>query len=104
MSKRDDAYLPFENIKSRLEEVAESLGLTIERISFSLDDNVESHTVTVIWSVRPDAVMTEAEKEQRKVDEQFKALTTSFDDPMQARAEEVKNSLNDFLNKFGDGV
>ena len=104
MSKRDDAYRPFENIKKRLEEVADSLGLTIERIAFSLEDDVEAHTMTVVWSVRPDAVMTEAEKEQRKVDEQFKALTTSFDDPLQSKIDNVKNSLNDFLNKFGDDV
>lgn len=102
MSKRDDAYRPFDNIRNRFQEVAESLGLNIERISFSLDEDVDAHTMTVIWTVRPDAVMTEAEKEQRKVDQEFENLMNNFDDPLENKAKDVKDSLKGFLEKFGD--
>lgn len=102
MSKRDDAYRPFENIKARFQEIAESLGLNLERISFSLDEDIEAHTMTVIWSLRPDAVMTDAEKEQRKVDQEFEKLMGNMEDPMADKTENVKESLKSFLEKFGD--
>lgn len=97
MSKRDDAYKPFLNIKKRLEEVAESLGLEVAKVFISVDDD---HLLQVVWTVKPDAVMTEVEKEQRRVDNMFNDQMTGFDDPIETKADKARASLQAMLDGY----
>jgi len=99
MSKRDDAYRPFQNIKDRLDEVAASLGLEVARVIVNID---EDHMIQVVWTVKPDAVLTEIEKEQIRMDKSFEDLTTGlFDDPIEVKVENARDKLRAMLEGYG---
>lgn len=95
--KRDEAYEPFKNIKARLEEIAESLGLECHRVSFNVDDD---YLVHVVWTVKAEAVMSEAEKEQLKIDREFDLMTKSFEDPLDEKINNSKSKIQELLQGF----
>lgn len=94
MSKKDEAYKPFENIKARLEEVAASLGLECHNIAFTVGPHA---TLQVFWTLKADAVMTDAEKDQRRVDDEFARMMGGFEDPLQDKVKDAKDSLREIL-------
>lgn len=95
---KEEAYKPFENLKKRFEEVAESLGLQVENMMFFLN---EDHMVNVVWTITPEAVMTEAEKDQRRVDKEFKDMMGGMSDPFADKAADAKADLKKWLEENG---
>jgi hypothetical protein len=96
MTKKDDAYRPFENLRKRFEEVAESLGLEVHNMMFFVN---EENMVNVVWTVKPDAVMTEAERDQRRVDKEFADMMGGIEDPFEDKAASARDDLSKWLEE-----
>lgn len=94
MNKREEAYKPFANLKKRLEEIAEALGLEVESMILFVNDE---YLVNVVWSVKDEAVMTDAEKDQRRVDAEFAKMMGNIADPFEAQAKSAKEDLARWL-------
>jgi hypothetical protein len=99
LSSKDDAFRPFLNIKKRLQEVCDALGLDVERFMVLPDEGTE--IIQAVLVVRPDAVMSEAEKEQKRFDEEFARMEKSlvedsvFDEKKPSMREDLEKWLND---------
>jgi len=93
---RQTAFQPFDNLRQRAEEVAASLGLTIMKFVVEPPDHIH-----IIFGVEPDAVMSEYEKEQRKIDKEFAAMERQFeqDGIMETKAEIMKKDIASWLDE-----
>lgn len=93
MSNKDEAYKPFVSIRKHLEATAETLGLDIERLYFTIDPDNE-HTIHVVWTVKAEAILSEKEKDKLKFDRDFDDIIGAFEDDFEQTAEDIKNDLN----------
>lgn len=69
--KKDDALHPLEQIKRQLAQIATSLGLTLETFALVIEDDQEMSVFQCQLTIRPEAVMSDAEREQAEFDAQF---------------------------------
>lgn len=100
MTNKDKAYEPFQNIKNRLNEIGEELGLECHNVVFTVGDEA---VMQVVWTLKGDAVMTAAEKKQAEVDDVFESMVFPImDDPLDGQVDDVKESLRGLLEKFKD--
>lgn len=72
--KKNEALQPFEAIKQQLAQIATSLGLTLETFAFVVEDDQELSCFQCQFTVRPEAVMSDAEREQAEFDAQFAGI------------------------------
>ena len=72
--KKHEALQPFEAIKAQLEQIAESLGLTLEAFALLIEDDQELTAFQCQFTIRAEAVMSEAEREQAKFDAEFQRI------------------------------
>lgn len=93
---KDDAFRPFRNIEARVKEVADSLGCTVERFVIELDG-----TVHMIWGVLPDAILSDYEKDQRRIDAEFEAMARGVEE--EAIIEQKMTTLKQDVASFMDG-
>lgn len=95
----EEAFKPFKVLEERAKEIAESLGLTVERFTLCV---TEPSFIQIAFSVSPDAVLTTEEKEQRQIDEQFKAIERQFQEDQieNKRMPDVRKDIEDWLKDW----
>lgn len=95
MGAKEDAYEPFRNIEKRIAEVGESLSLELHKMVFEPGpDNI----VQCVFILKPDAVLSPAELQQREMDKEFADIVSFSEDD--ERMEEMRKATEEDLRKF----
>lgn len=95
----EEAFQPFKTLEERVKEIAASLGLTVERFNICI---TEPAFFQIAFSVQPDAVLTQEEKEKRKVDEEFAKIEKQFQEDLlqNKRLPSVEEEVKDWLKDW----
>lgn len=97
--KKDEALQPLRNLHDRVVEAVASLGLTVERFVIDLDG-----TLHIIFGVSADAVLSDFEKEQRRIDAQFALIEAGIENDaiMEQKVKNIKQDVESFMNGDDD--
>lgn len=90
---KNEALNPIRTLRKRLEEVAQSLDTEVEQFVFIPAAEDRPDLFQVVFFVKAEAVMSEAEKEQKKIDAQFADLEKQFaTTELDKKVDDIKNN------------
>jgi hypothetical protein len=99
VSAKDDALKPIQNLQKRLQEVAKSLDLEVETFLYrpATGDMPDIFQVQLI--IRAEAVMSEAEKDQKRIDAQFEEMEKALmqDDIAENKLPQIERDIQDWF-------
>jgi hypothetical protein len=101
---KDEVLNPIKVLQTRLKEIAKSLNLDVESFVYRPSDENHPDIFQVQLVIRAEAVMSDAEKEQRKVDDEFKLLEAEWAAEHNAnnRMPAIEQDLEDWFGKDED--
>lgn len=96
---REEAFGPFANLQAQIEEIAQSLGLSVARFMIDPPDKIH-----IIFAVEAEAVLSEYEKEQRKVDLTFAQMEREFEEDgiVESKMEIIRKDIAEWMDKKDD--
>lgn len=97
---KSEALSPWMTLKKELEKIATSLGLTMESWGVVFDDDPALTSGQAIFTVRPEAVMSDEEKEQLRYDKEFLDMQEADHerDLLETRAPQAREDVESWLD------
>jgi hypothetical protein len=89
-----------QKLRSRIDQIAKSMNLIRTQLFFIPAENGESDQLNLMFKLTPDALMSDEEKEKRKIDSEFEALTASVTDDTEDKLEQARKEAKDHLDEW----
>ena len=99
--KKTDALQPYQAIRKQLEQIATHLGMTLETFALVVVDDPDFCDIQCQFTIRADAVMSEAEREQAEFDRQFEEIEqrTREQEIMDKKVPKIKADIDEWLQE-----
>jgi len=97
---KEEAFQPFMALKKQLEQIAASLGLTLATFGLIIEDDLDLCGVQCQFMIRPEAVMSDAEREQATFDREFEQIEIREQEKelQDKKIPQIKADLDEWLN------
>lgn len=98
---KDEALDPINKLIKRFEETVNSLDLDIQQVVVIPARDGNPAAIQAVLIIKADAVMSEAEKEQKRMDIQFKEIERGLlEDSFDEKAKDIKKNTRDDLKDW----
>jgi hypothetical protein len=97
-----DEFEPFSKLRDAIDRVASRLGLERKNIAFTPPEGEVPGVIHLGFTIKPEAVLTEEDLEQKNIDDQFALLTGSIDDKASEARQKLAEEANSVLDDFDD--
>ena len=87
-------------LREAVDRIAKELGIERIQFYFTPAEETDNDTVSLVFRIPPEALMSPEELEQKRIDDAFSGIAAGFEDKTEDKIEQVKKDLEQNLNDW----